>query len=171
MSRVSFQFNMSVVHGYTPHRPISIIDTLQLNYAANIFYILTLYASKTCVVLLFKRISSGIMHKKVAWIALANVLTTGIISIFLGALRCDLSKPWLLSGSAKCQSLPAQWKAITALDIATEIGLFAMAVHLVWGLQAAVPTKLRVIFAFGLRLPYVVVPGLPRPRPPKLTEK
>jgi hypothetical protein len=47
----------------------------------------------------------------------------------------------------------AQWQAIVGLDIATEVGLFVMAVHLVWGLQAAVSTKLRVIFAFGLRLP------------------
>ena len=128
----------------------------QLNYAANIFYVVTLYASKVCVVLLFKRISSGIVHKRIALVALGITLTLGFISVLLSALRCDLSEPWIQfgdAGVAKCGSLFAQWKAIIALDIATEVGLFVMAVHLVWGLQAAVPTKLRVIFAFGLRLP------------------
>jgi hypothetical protein len=104
-------------------------------------------------VLLFKRISSGIIHKKIALVALVITLVLGIVSIFMSALRCDLSEPWIQFGSAKCSSLFAQWKAIAALDIATEVGLFGMAVHLVWGLQTAVPVKLRVIFAFGLRLP------------------
>lgn len=111
-----------------------------------------LYASKISVVLLFKRISSGIVHKKIAWVALGVIGVTGFISIFLIALRCDLGEPWLLFGR-KCESLLAQWKAIGALDIATEVGLFGMAVHLVWGLQTAVSGKLRVVFAFGLRLP------------------
>lgn len=102
--------------------------------------------------LLFKRISSGIMHKKISYVALAVVSTAGVITIFLCALRCDLSEPWIQFG-ASCNSLFAQWQAIAAFDIATEIALFGMAVHLVWGLQTAVSGKLRVIFAFGLRLP------------------
>ena len=128
----------------------------QLNYAANIFFVLTLYASKVCLVLLFRRISSGIVHKKISLVALGITLTLGFASVLLSALRCDLSEPWIQFGEvgdAKCGSLFAQWKAIVGLDIASEVGLFVMAVHLVWGLQAAVSTKLRVIFAFGLRLP------------------
>lgn len=128
----------------------------QLNYAANVFFVLTLYASKVCLVLLFKRISSGHVHKKISLVALGITLTLGFASVLLSALRCDLSEPWIqfgAAGDARCGSLFAQWKAIVGLDIATEVGLFVMAVHLVWGLQAAVHTKLRVIFAFGLRLP------------------
>lgn len=127
-------------------------DILKLNYAATIFYIFALYASKISVVLLFKRISSGIVHKKIAWVALGVVSVTGFISVFLCALRCDLGEPWILFGR-QCHSLLAQWQAIGALDIITEAGLFGMAVHLVWGLQTAVAGKFRVVFAFGLRLP------------------
>lgn len=127
-------------------------DIFKLNYASTIFYVFALYASKMSVVLLFKRISSGIVHKKIAWVALGVTGVTGFISIFLIALRCDLGEPWLLFGR-KCESLLSQWKAIGALDIVTEVGLFGMAVHLVWGLQTAVAGKLRVVFAFGLRLP------------------
>ena len=106
--------------------------------------------------LLFKRISSGHVHKKISLVALGITLTLGFVSVPLSALRCDLSKPWIqfgAAGDAKCGSLFVQWKATVGLDIATEVGLFVMAVHLVWGLQATVYSKLRIIFAFGLRLP------------------
>ncbi|KAL1583924.1 hypothetical protein WHR41_07355 [Cladosporium halotolerans] len=137
----------------------NLVPVQQLNYAANLFYILALYASKACVVLLFKRISSGIMHKKIAWVALIVTITAGFISILLCALRCDLTQPWIQFG-AQCSSLYAQWQAIAAFDIITEVGLFAMAVHLVWGLQTAVSGKFRVVFAFGLRLPVIAIAGL-----------
>jgi hypothetical protein len=103
-------------------------------------------------VLLFKRISSGIVQKKIGWAALAITTTTGFISVFLTALRCDLSRPWVIFGT-RCDALFDQWRAIVALDIATEVGLFSMVVYMVWGLQTAVSNKTRVIFAFGLRLP------------------
>lgn len=102
------------------------------------------------------------MHKKIAWVALIVTITAGLISILLCALRCDLTQPWIQFG-AQCSSLYAQWQAIAAFDIITEVGLFAMAVHLVWGLQTAVSGKFRVVFAFGLRLPYV--PPIPHPNP------
>ncbi|KAM0718088.1 hypothetical protein Q7P37_006420 [Cladosporium fusiforme] len=138
----------------------NLVPIQELNYAANLFYVLALYASKACVVLLFKRISSGIMKKKIAWAAMAVIMTTGVISIFLCALRCDLSQPWIQFGSSQCDSLFAQWQAITAFDIATEAMLFAMAVYLVWGLQTAFSGKFRVVFAFGLRLPVIIIAGL-----------
>lgn len=134
-----------------------ILTQTQLNYAANLFYVLALYASKASVVLLFKRIASGILKKKIAWVALGVVVTTGVISIFLCALRCDLSQPWI-QWNASCDSLFAQWQAIIAFDIITEVMLFGMAVYLVWGLQTAFSGKFRVVFAFGLRLPYVLYP-------------
>jgi len=86
-------------------------------------------------------------------IALGITSVIGIVSVFLSALRCNLSEPWIQFGDAKCSSLFAQWKAIAALDIVTEVGLFGMAVHLVWGLKTAFSGKFRVVFAFGLRLP------------------
>lgn len=102
--------------------------------------------------LLFKRISSGIVQKKLAWIALGIVTLTGFISLFLCALRCNLSEPWIIFNT-ECNALFDQWRAIVALDIAIEVGLFSMVVYMVWGLQTAASNKTRVIFAFGLRLP------------------
>ncbi len=47
----------------------------------------------------------------------------------------------------------SRWDAVAAFDIATEAGLFAIAVLLVQGLQLPLRKKLVVLFAFGLRLP------------------
>jgi hypothetical protein len=101
---------------------------------------------------LFKRISSGICHKRIAWIALGITMAMGLTSVFLCALRCNLSEPWIIFDT-ECNALFDQWGVIVGLDIATEIGLFSMVVYMVWGLQTAVSNKTRVIFAFGLRLP------------------
>jgi hypothetical protein len=56
-------------------------------------------------------------------------MTTGFISVFLCALRCNLSEPWIIFGT-KCNALFDQWRAIVGLDIVTEIGLFSMVVYM-----------------------------------------
>ena len=79
-------------------------------------------------------------------------MAMGLTSVFLCALRCNLSEPWIIFDT-QCNDLFDQWGVIVGLDIATEIGLFSMVVYMVWGLQTAASNKTRVIFAFGLRLP------------------
>ncbi len=54
---------------------------------------------------------------------------------------------------ANCGPKLARWDAVTVFDIVTEVGLFAIAVLLVQGLQLRLKKKLVVLFAFGLRLP------------------
>lgn len=48
-----------------------------------------------------------------------------------------------------------RWQAITALDISTEILLFAFCVALVWGLQMHISHKMVIVVSFAARLPYV----------------
>lgn len=113
---------------------------------------MTLYASKCSVIFLFKRISADRLHSLAAWAVLSVCSVLGVVSIFLVALRCNLSQPWVQYG-AQCSSLGAQWAAVTAFDIFTEVALFGMAIHLVWALQIDFRRKTKVVFAFGLRLP------------------
>jgi len=42
-------------------------------------------------------------------------------------------------------------------DIAFELALVAMTIFLVWGLQTSMENKLAVVFAFGTRVPYVLL--------------
>lgn len=88
----------------------------------------------------------------VAWTVLTTCITLAVISVFLAALRCDLSRPWV-QFEMQCSGLSAQWAAVAAFDILTEIAVFAMSIHLVWKLHTSLARKSRVVFAFGLRLP------------------
>ena len=45
-----------------------------------------------------------------------------------------------------------RWQIISAVDIATEAGLVAMSIFLVWGLRTSVSNKAVVVCAFGFRL-------------------
>jgi len=50
-----------------------------------------------------------------------------------------------------------RWQVISAFDIVFELALVVMSIYLVWDLQAGVGMKGTVVFAFSMRLPYVVV--------------
>ena len=45
-----------------------------------------------------------------------------------------------------------RWQTISAVDIATEIGLVAMSIFLVWDLRTSVSKKAVVVCAFSFRL-------------------
>lgn len=87
-----------------------------------------------------------------AWVALSTTVVLAVISIFLVALRCNLSHPWA-QYNGQCSTISAQWAAVTAFDVFTELVLFGMSLHLVWNLQTPLARKGRVVLAFGLRLP------------------
>lgn len=123
-----------------------------MSYAANIFYVLGIYASKCSVVLLFMRMVADRVHQTVGWSMLAGCCMLGLISVFLTALQCDLSHPWLIYQHA-CSSLTAQSTTIAVFDIISELAIFSLSIVLVWGLYTKASNKSRVIVAFGIRLP------------------
>jgi len=55
----------------------------------------------------------------------------------------------------------ARWQFIGALDVITEVALFAISVYLVWSIQMSRNAKSLVVGAFGCRLPYVSIPTYP----------
>ncbi|GAB1732402.1 hypothetical protein NU195Hw_g741t1 [Hortaea werneckii] len=128
----------------------------KLLYTSDLFYIFTIYGAKSSVILLYRRIAPDRAHSLVAWAGLSLTLLFGIMSIFLVALRCDLSQPWL-QYDAQCTSLSAQWAAVTAFDVISEALLVGMSVHLVWKLQMPLARKGKVVLAFALRFPLIPV--------------
>ncbi|KAF2163163.1 hypothetical protein M409DRAFT_68757 [Zasmidium cellare ATCC 36951] len=136
--------------------PEQLLTVQRLGYAADIFYVLSIYAGKISVVLLFKRIIAERMHQIVAWSIFGGCCVMGFISIFLSALRCDVSQPWL-QFEKNFPSLAAQWSAVAAFDIVTELSLFFISILLVHGLHTKAKNKGRVVLAFGIRLPIIAI--------------
>ncbi|KAI7498363.1 hypothetical protein KC367_g5144 [Hortaea werneckii] len=133
-----------------------LVHLQKLLYTSDLFYVFTIYGAKSSVILLYRRIAPDRAHSLVAWAGLSVTLLFGIISIFLVALRCDLSQPWL-QYDVQCTSLSAQWAAVTAFDVISEALLVGMSVHLVWKLQMPLARKGKVVLAFALRLPLIPI--------------
>lgn len=69
--------------------------TEQLSYATDFFFLFTVWASKCSMALLFIRLTPRKEHKRVATGILGVVSLWLVVSIFLVALRCNLSHPWI----------------------------------------------------------------------------
>lgn len=123
-----------------------------MTYAADLFYIFAIYAGKCSVVLLFKRLAADRKHVVVSWALLGGCCTFAFISTVLVALRCDVARPWI-QYNADCGSSNAQWRAVAAFDLVSEVWLFLISILLVWGLYTKAANKGRVIMVFGIRLP------------------
>ncbi|KAL8671178.1 MAG: hypothetical protein Q9168_004313 [Polycauliona sp. 1 TL-2023] len=125
-----------------------------LLYASDFFFLLTVWASKCSMALLFTRLTPRADQKKLALGLRITVTIWLVLSFFLVALRCNLSQPWIFI-EPKCTDAIVRWDIIGAIDIATEAALFGMSVLLVKDLKMDVSKKSFVVVAFGLRLPMI----------------
>ncbi|OGM40511.1 hypothetical protein ABOM_010617 [Aspergillus bombycis] len=122
--------------------------------ASDVFYLITLYLSRCCVVAIYSRLTPRRRHKNTLWGILAFATAGIVISILVVTVDCSLNKPWV-TPSEHCTNLFARWQFITAIDIFTEIALFIFAVVLIYGLQMAIKPKLVIMVAFASRIPLV----------------
>ncbi|KAK5164588.1 uncharacterized protein LTR77_009794 [Saxophila tyrrhenica] len=123
-------------------------------YADDFFFLLSVWTTKVAFALLFYRTSPKSSFQRATKGVCGFIVLTGVVSILLITLRCDLSQPWIwfTSSGTTCEDLTTRWQAISALDIATESLLSALSLYLVWDLQMSFSRKSLVVFAFSLRL-------------------
>ncbi|EME38969.1 hypothetical protein DOTSEDRAFT_160788 [Dothistroma septosporum NZE10] len=133
-----------------------LVRVQKISYAADIFYIFSIYVGKCSVVLLFKRLTADRKQVLVSWALLAGCCIFACISTFLVALRCNTARPWI-QYNVSCGNLNAQWIAVAAFDIISEVWLFLTSILLVWGLYTKAANKGRVVLVFAIRLPIIAV--------------
>lgn len=71
--------------------------SMQSDYAADLLYIITIYLSKCSAVFLFLRLTPNKAHKIFCWSIMATSTLWVILSLFIVALRCQLSQPWVVN--------------------------------------------------------------------------
>ncbi|MCJ1396697.1 hypothetical protein MMC18_009589 [Xylographa bjoerkii] len=150
---------VSVAHGFGKSMEMIGLSDLasiqKAQYAADILYIITLWLTKSSAALLFMRLTP-IGHQVFAAKAVLAVSTVwAVVSIFMIAMRCQLSTPWT-DYDGQCTNLFLRWQIISAIDIITEIALFAVAIYIVQGLQMPLLRKATVVLAFSFRLPLII---------------
>ncbi|RMZ81577.1 hypothetical protein DV737_g2481, partial [Chaetothyriales sp. CBS 132003] len=123
----------------------------KLYYASNFFFILAVGMSKISVICLLHRISRLDTSRKVLYASMGLVGAWVIGSMFAIASQCDFSRPWIMVDE-KCSGIRTRWEVICALDIATEIVIFGLVIHLVYPLQMILAHKFTVAYIFSFRL-------------------
>jgi len=150
---------VSVAHGFGKSiemiGPNDLPSIQKAQYADDILYIITLWLTKSSAALLFMRLTPNRHHVLAAKAVLAASTVWAVVSMFMIALRCQLTTPWM-DYDGQCTNLFLRWQIISAIDIITEIALFSVAVYIVQGLQMPLLRKASVVLAFGFRLLLII---------------
>ncbi|KAH6625761.1 hypothetical protein C7974DRAFT_206928 [Boeremia exigua] len=125
-------------------------------FASQILYILTIWTTKSSILLLYMRLSPSGTHKLASWTMLAASAIWAIASVVLVSVPCNPAQ-FYTSQPGECTDMWPKWQAITALDISTEGLIFCIALQLVWSLHMRWQAKFLVIFAFSARLPVIMI--------------
>lgn len=126
----------------------------QADYASTLLYLVALGLSKCSVIALIMRLTSNRQHLVVLYINIGAAVVWALSSFLLITIACSPAQPFRDLAS-QCSGLFARWQYVCALDIITEISIFAMSIYLVFGLQMAIRMKAMVVLAFALRLPVI----------------
>ncbi|KAE8392373.1 hypothetical protein BDV23DRAFT_192545 [Aspergillus alliaceus] len=136
-------------------QPNQIYNIQTLLTVSDILYLITIYVSKCCVVGIHLRLTPQKLHNRISQTTLALCTIWITTAILIIAVNCELNRPWKGAG-AQCVNLLKRWQFIVAMDILTEILLFALAVTLLAGLFMPLKRKLPIGFAFFFRLPLII---------------
>ncbi|RMZ88474.1 hypothetical protein DV736_g4297, partial [Chaetothyriales sp. CBS 134916] len=131
-----------------------LIATQKVYYASSLLSSLALGFSKISIAILLRRINNIAGRERVFTGAAVFVAGWTIASILALALQCDLRHPWITIDQ-HCPGAFLRWKVICALDIISELLLFASAVYLVLPIQAPWSTKVTLVSGFGFRIPII----------------
>ncbi|KAL2870821.1 uncharacterized protein BJX67DRAFT_378144 [Aspergillus lucknowensis] len=122
------------------------VDNSQiLLIVSDIIYLITLYTTKCCVTGIYIRLTPQKLHNRASWGTLILCTCWGPE----GDVRILYCTPSVIPKLAK-------WQFIVALDIATELILFVLAVLLLAGLFMPLKRKFTIAFAFVFRLPMII---------------
>ncbi|ERT01164.1 hypothetical protein HMPREF1624_02406 [Sporothrix schenckii ATCC 58251] len=125
-------------------------------YISDIFFLVGMWLTKSSIALLLMRLSRDPSHSVMARILLVASAVYFVVSIFVVAIRCDLSQPWNDAVPGCSATTYARWAAVTVMDVLVEIALFIGGVWLVRDLQLPWSKKSVVVVAYGLRLPVIL---------------
>ncbi|KAE8446753.1 hypothetical protein EG329_011658 [Mollisiaceae sp. DMI_Dod_QoI] len=131
--------------------PSGNLDSLQkASYSSDILYLITIWLTKCSVVFLTLRLSPDKRHNLASNVVLGAATLFLIISLFIVALGCDSSKPWLFINAQYGKDIFLRWQIVAAFDIVMECALLAVSSFLVGGLQLSKYKKIIIAIAFRL---------------------
>ncbi|KAJ5706973.1 hypothetical protein N7488_006774 [Penicillium malachiteum] len=127
-------------------------------YAGNLLFLIGHGTAKISVCLLLKRLGRQLDYLLYSKILLGMVIAWTFASVLAVALSCYPQYQLdFIALEEHCRDIDTAWKAITAFDVFTDVLSFGLCIFLVWGVQMRWKEKFTVIFAFGTRLPLIIL--------------
>ena len=122
-----------------------------------IIFLIALYMSKISAISFMSRFAQPGRHWTEVYICLAFTTLLGIGSIVALTVSCETIDSFFYWDfahyTAHCAGQVSRWKAITAMDVASEILILALPLDSICTLQMPAGKKFWVLFAFYIRFP------------------
>jgi len=97
-------------------------------------------------------------HRRVAYGIIIATALWAFGAVFAGALQCDPSQPWRLTGQ-QCPHVYTRLQAVCIIDAILEGALVACTYFMTRPLKTSTSNKFMVVFVFSFRLPLIVIIG------------
>ncbi|PCG99896.1 Hypothetical protein PENO1_050640 [Penicillium occitanis (nom. inval.)] len=124
-------------------------------YSSDLLYILSLSLAKISVFQFLDKLCVAKSHKNICrWSSLLVAAWT-VPVVFTLAFKCGVSSPWDLD-NGHCIKIFDFWAAISPIDIATELVICLLPIHIVKPVQMRFSKKLTVITAFIFRILVII---------------
>jgi len=129
------------------------MSMIQWFWASGLMYNLSLTFTKISIILLYLRIFVGKPIRRACWIMMAIVVAYGLWNVVASVFSCyPIPYSWdkTIEGG-KCQDKMALWFSIAALNITTDLAIFALPMPVFASLQLPRKQKmcLMLVFAVG----------------------
>ncbi|KAJ8107513.1 hypothetical protein OPT61_g8811 [Boeremia exigua] len=126
--------------------------------SSNLIWIAALCLSKLAIVSMLIRLTQRAAHQRHQYLVGVLVGAQFTASILLMTVECTGfdGLAWeVRSNDMACSRQQLRWHVITGLDVATELAILILPLHLVWKLQMSRKSKSFVVVAFWLRIPTI----------------
>ncbi|RMD41550.1 hypothetical protein DV735_g3591, partial [Chaetothyriales sp. CBS 134920] len=124
--------------------------------AADVFFLLSLFASKSSIIWLCRRLFA-IGHNKNHRLWEGMIAVCGVWSVAsILAVNIGCSGLEIIHAGERCSGLVARWAVVGTLDALTEIGIYGISILAVLPLQMNWTRKFQASVCFALRLPLII---------------
>ncbi|KZZ87780.1 hypothetical protein AAL_08283 [Moelleriella libera RCEF 2490] len=120
-------------------------------YAADALFILTLFCSKSAILLLLRNWSINPLHRALVYAATAYTAVWALSALLIALFRCSLPRPWAILGDT-CLNQEMFWESFGVLHTLAEAFLLALPIVIIARARISSRQKASIASIFALRI-------------------
>ncbi|KAI0538323.1 hypothetical protein GGR58DRAFT_468562 [Xylaria digitata] len=125
---------------------------IKAEYASVPFFILTSALVKLSIFIAINQLSPNALHRRLN-LALGVVTALWYVPATLTSIfQCALPTPWDFINSTRCINRNAWWTFVTVFNVATDLGIVALHILILWHLHTLSSRKAVLVSVFSIRI-------------------